>query len=161
MSIAPNKVVSVFYTLTDDQGNVIDSNKGQEQPLTYIHGAGMMIPGFEKSLAGVEAGQNIAFSVTPEEGYGLRSDENVFVISRSQHFKDSDDIQAGGMIAAEENGHQRHFVILSVEGDDITLDANHFLAGKTLNFDVDVVDVRDATEQELAHGHVHAGGHDH
>ena len=65
------------------------------------------------------------------------------------------------MIAAEENGHQRHFVILSVEGDEITLDANHFLAGKTLNFDVDVVEVRDATAQELDHGHVHAGGHDH
>ncbi|GAA5093586.1 FKBP-type peptidyl-prolyl cis-trans isomerase [Wohlfahrtiimonas larvae] len=161
MSIAPNKVVSVFYTLTDDAGNVIDSNKGQEQPLTYIQGVGMMIPGFEKALEGAAAGQQVAFSVAPEEGYGLRSEENVFTISKSQHFKDSDDIQVGGMIAAEENGHQRHFVILSVEGDDITLDANHFLAGKTLNFDVEIKEVRDATAQELDHGHVHAGGYDH
>jgi len=161
MSIAPNKVVSVFYTLTDDAGNVIDSNKGQEQALTYIQGVGMMIPGFEKALEGASAGQQVAFSVAPEDGYGVRSEENVFTISKSQHFKDSDDIQVGGMIAAEENGHQRHFVILSVEGDDITLDANHFLAGKTLNFDVEIKEVRDATAQELDHGHVHAGGHDH
>ncbi|MGL4673314.1 MAG: FKBP-type peptidyl-prolyl cis-trans isomerase, partial [Wohlfahrtiimonas sp.] len=74
MSIAPNKVVSVFYTLTDDAGTVIDSNKGQEQALTYIHGAGMMIPGFEKALEGATAGQQVAFSVAPEDGYGLRSE---------------------------------------------------------------------------------------
>lgn len=161
MIIAPNKVVSVFYTLTDDEGDVIDSNKGQEQALTYIQGVGMMIPGFEKALEGAKAGQQVAFSVTPEDGYGVRSEENVFTISRSEHFKGADEIQVGGMITAEEHGQQRHFVILSVEGDDITLDANHFLAGKTLNFDVDVTEVREATAQELDHGHVHADGHDH
>ncbi len=160
MIIEPNKVVSVFYTLTDDAGNVIDSNEGQE-PLMYIQGQGMMIPGFEKALEGAKAGQDIAFSVIPEEGYGVRNEENIITISRSQHFPDNNELQVGGVIIAEGNGQQQQLTIIKIEGDDVVLDANHFLAGKTLNFDVKIVEVRDATEQELSHGHVHADGHDH
>lgn len=160
MSIAQNKVVSVFYTLTDDSGKEIDSNVGKEA-LTYIHGHGMMIPGFEKALEGATKGQTLSFNVSPEEGYGPRFDENIITISRSQNFGENDDLQVGAMIVGQGNGEQRNFTIIKLEGDDVVLDGNHFLAGKTLNFDVTVDDVRDATAQELDHGHVHADGHDH
>lgn len=160
MPVAKDKVVGVIYTLTDDQGNVLDSNKGQEA-LEFIHGHGMMIPGFEKALEGATEGQTVAFSVTPEEGYGEANEDFVIEVPRTA-FPENEDIQVGWQVTGTTpDGHMQPFRVLEVSEEKIKLDGNHPLAGQNLNFEVEVVSLRDATEQELSHGHVHAAGHDH
>lgn len=160
MVIAQDVVVSLYYTLTDDEGTVIDSNR-DDTPLDYIHGHGMMIPGFEKALQGAKKDQEISFSVAPSDGYGEHNAEDIFDVPRSE-FNPTDDLQVGGYVdGTTEEGYHKRFVIVGVTDEHITLDGNHPLAGKKLNFDVEILNVREATPQEIEHKHVHAGGHDH
>ncbi len=160
MTVAKDKVVSVFYTLTDDQGNVLDSNVGQEA-LDFIQGHGMMIPGFEAALEGATAGQKLSFSVSPAEGYGESNEDFVIEVPRSA-FPEDEEVQVGWQVTGTTpDGQMQAFRVLEVVGDTIKLDANHPLAGQNLNFEVEVESLRDATEQELSHGHVHEHGHDH
>lgn len=160
MTVAKDKVVSVFYTLTDDQGNVLDSNVGQEA-LEFIQGHGMMIPGFETALEGATAGQKLSFSVSPAEGYGESNEDFVIEVPRSA-FPEDEEVQVGWQVTGTTpDGQMQAFRVLEVVGETIKLDANHPLAGQNLNFEVEVESLRDATEQELSHGHVHEHGHDH
>lgn len=160
MQIANDVVVSIEYTLTDDQGTVIDSSVGGE-PLTYLHGAGNIIPGLEGALEGKKVGDSFKVSVTPAEGYGEKDEGLLQVVPRGM-FQGVDQVEVGMQFHAQTDHGMQVITVAGVEGDNVTVDGNHPLAGQNLNFDVKVVDIRVATGEELEHGHVHgAGGHHH
>jgi FKBP-type peptidyl-prolyl cis-trans isomerase SlyD len=156
--IADNCVVSIHYTLTGDDGQVIDSSRDGE-PLVYLHGAHNIIRGLEQELTGKTAGASLHVTVAPEDGYGTYSPDAVHKVPRSA-FEGIDDIRAGMRFQTEGRHGIQVVMVTDVHGDEITIDANHPLAGKTLHFDVEVADVREATPEEIDHGHVHHG-HDH
>lgn len=159
MTISANKVVTLDYTLTDDKGSVLDQS--QNGQFAYLHGANNIIPGLENALTGKSEGDNLNVQVSPEQGYGVR-DESLSQVVNIDMFDSADDLEIGMQFQAQAaDGNGMVITITNIDGEDITIDANHPLAGVTLNFDVTVVNVRDATEQELTHRHVHAGGHDH
>lgn len=160
MQIAQNSVAAFHYTLTDDDGQVIDSSQGRE-PLAYLHGKGNIVLGLEKQMEGREVGAKFVADVAPEEGYGARQEELMQQVPRAA-FQGVDDIQPG--MQFQGNGPQGpiNVTVSKIENDVVFIDANHPLAGKTLHFTIEVTDVRDATAEELEHGHVHgAGGHHH
>ena len=161
MQIAANKAVSIDYTLTNEGGGVIDSSVGGA-PLVYLHGAGNIIVGLEKALEGKQAGDELEVTIEPEDAYGDYSVELVAVLNRAM-FEGVDELEVGMQFhASAPNGGMQIVTIRDIEGDDVTVDGNHPLAGQRLNFKVKVVEVRDANAEELAHGHVHgAGGHHH
>lgn len=161
MLIAANKAVSIDYTLTNDAGEVIDSSAGGA-PLVYLHGAGNIIGGLEKALVGKTVGDELSVSVEPEEAYGEYSAELVAVLNRSM-FEGVDELAVGMQFHASGPGGGMQIVtIRDIEGEDVTVDGNHPLAGQRLNFQVKVVAVRDASAEEVAHGHIHGeGGHHH
>lgn len=161
MLIARNKVVRFDYTLTNDANDVLDSSKGGE-PLTYLHGAGNIIPGLESALEGKRAGESLNVRVAPAEAYGERDDRMVQSVPREM-FEDSNEIQAGMQFhSSDPEGNVTVVTVVSVDAEHITVDANHPLAGVPLNFAVTIVEVRDPSPEELAHGHVHGpGGHHH
>lgn len=158
MNIQEKSVVSIHYKLTDDKGQVIDQS--QDQPLSYIHGVGSLIPGLEKELLGKTSGDKIQVSVSPEEGYGPHVPQLIQKLPRDT-FQGVEKIEVGMEFqASNENGETMVVHVEEVSDDEITINGNHPLAGMTLNFDVEVMDVREATAEELDHGHVH-GEHDH
>ena len=160
MQIGKNKVAVIDYTLTDDKNTILDSSSDGE-PLSYIHGSGNLIPGLEKALVGKVPGDTIKVSIAPKDGYGMRDDALLQVIP-SNKFEAPEKIQAGMQFHTQDDNGTQVVTVVSIEGDKITIDGNHPLAGMTLNFDVKIVDVRDATAEELSHGHVHGpGGHHH
>lgn len=160
MQAGENTVVLIHYTLTSDGGETLDSSEGRE-PLGYLHGFGNIIPGLENALSGKQAGDKLKVTIAPEDAYGVREDALVQVVPRSA-FGDAPDLEVGMQFQARTPEGIRVVTIVDVAGDDITLDGNHPLAGETLHFDVEVVEVRAATDEELAHGHVHGeGGHHH
>jgi FKBP-type peptidyl-prolyl cis-trans isomerase SlyD len=152
--IGDNCVVSIHYTLTDDEGTVLDSSRDSE-PMNYLHGAGNIIPGLEDELTGKSIGASFKVSVAPEDAYGVLDEELIQVVPRGA-FEGTEDIQPGMQFHAEgPHGGVQVITVTVVEGDDITIDANHPLAGKTLHFDVSIEGIRAATEEEIDHGHVH------
>lgn len=160
MKIAEQKVVSIHYTLTDESGTVLDSSSGGD-PLAYLHGFGNIVPGLENALSGKAQGEKMKVTVAPEDGYGARDDRLVQEVPKSA-FQGVPDVAPGMQFQAQGPQGARLVVVTAVAGDTVTVDANHPLAGQTLHFDVEVAEVRDATEEELEHGHVHgAGGHHH
>jgi FKBP-type peptidyl-prolyl cis-trans isomerase SlyD len=160
MNIAKDKVVSIDYTLTDNGGQVLDSSQGKE-PLNYLHGAGNIIPGLEQALDGKTQGDQVNVSVPPEQAYGPRDERMVQAVPRTA-FQGVQDIRPGMQFQAQTNAGARTVTVVGVQGDQVMIDANHPLAGQTLNFDVNVRGVRDATPEELTHGHAHGpGGHQH
>ena len=161
MQIAANKAVSIDYTLTNDAGEVIDSSAGGA-PLVYLHGAGNIIVGLEKALEGKQAGDELSVAIEPGEAYGEYSAELVATLNRSM-FEGVDELEVGMQFhASAPDGQMQIVTIRDVDGDDVTVDGNHPLAGQRLNFQVKVVNVRDAHAEELAHGHIHGeGGHHH
>jgi FKBP-type peptidyl-prolyl cis-trans isomerase SlyD len=161
MLIAHNKVVRFDYTLTNDANDVLDSSEGGE-PLTYLHGAGNIIPGLESALEGKRAGDSLNVRVAPAEAYGERDDRMVQNVPREM-FEDSNEIQTGMQFhSSDPEGNVTVVTVVGMDAEHITVDANHPLAGVPLNFAVTIVEVRDASPEELAHGHVHGpGGHHH
>jgi len=160
MQIAANTVVTINYTLTDDQGQVIDTSEGRD-PLAYLQGASNIIPGLENALEGKSTGDNIKVSISPEEGYGERDDQLVQEVPRNL-FENADKVEKGMQFQAQSEAGPQLVTVMEVGDETVTIDANHPLAGATLNFDVEVVDVREATAEETEHGHVHEpGGHEH
>ncbi|MEJ2632121.1 MAG: peptidylprolyl isomerase [Acidihalobacter sp.] len=152
MQICNDAVVTIDYTLTNDAGEVIDSSSGGE-PLAYLHGAGNIIPGLEAALEGKSSGENL--QVHDHEGL-------IQVIDRSM-FQGVDELAVDMEFHAQANDGSMQVVrIAAIEGDEVTIDGNHPLAGVPLNFDVTVVEVRAANAEELEHGHVHGpDGHEH
>lgn len=160
MQISNNSVVAFHYTLTDDNGNVIDSSEGRE-PLTYLQGSGQIVPGLEKQMEGHQAGDKFNADVAPEEGYGPRHDELMQEVPK-QAFQGVEDIQPGMQFQGSGPQGQLTVTVVKVEGDTVFIDGNHPLAGQTLHFAIDVTSVREATAEEVEHGHVHGeGGHHH
>jgi len=160
MQIADKKVVRIDYTLKNATGEVLDSSDGQE-PLSYLHGAQQIVPGLERALAGMTAGQSKDVVVSPEDGYGLPDPEGVFGVPRGAFPEDAQLEPGQSFIGEDDQGQAVPVRVVEVREDMIVVDANHPLAGETLYFHVDVREVRDATDEELQHGHSHDGGHDH
>ena len=160
MEITADRVVTIHYTLKDDAGVVLDSSAGGE-PLAYIQGHGNLVPGLEKALEGKQDGHTLAVSVAPADGYGVR-DETLIQRVPKRSLQGSGEIKKGMQFQARAADGMRLFTVTAVMGDMVTLDGNHPLADQTLHFDVEIVEVRAATTEELEHGHVHgAGGHHH
>ncbi|WP_353982238.1 peptidylprolyl isomerase [Salinicola endophyticus] len=160
MQIAQNSVVAFHYTLTNDAGEVLDSSEGRD-PLTYLHGAGNIIPGLEKQLEGRANGDKLTVAVEPSEGYGEVQPALVQEVPRDA-FQGVEEVQPGMQFQAQTQEGPLMVTVTKVEGDTVTVDGNHPLAGEKLNFDVEITEVREATEDEVSHGHVHGeGGHEH
>jgi FKBP-type peptidyl-prolyl cis-trans isomerase SlyD len=159
MQVAAHKVVTIEYTLKNDAGEVLDTSDGDE-PLAYIHGMGNIVPGLEKALDGKASGDTIDVTVPPEEGYGAHDEE--LVMNLPVRKLPDKNPKAGAHYRVQTPEGPRVIAVKSVKGDYAIVDANHPLAGVTLHFHVKVVGVRDATDEERQHGHVHgAGGHHH
>ena len=153
MTIAKDKVAVIDYTLTDDEGNTIDQSKNGE--FAYLHGASNIIPGLEKALEGKTGGYETKVTVAPAEGYGELDPDAIQKIPRNM-FPEDMDIQPGMQFQAQSpEGAMMVLTVVETEGDTVVADSNHALAGKTLHFDVKVISVRDASAEELEHGHVH------
>lgn len=148
-SVAQNKVVRFSYTLTDEDGQNID--KGS---LSYLHGHRNILPGVERELAGMKVGEQKKFQLSPEEGYG-EYDESLLQLVPRTAFPPDVDIQIGMFFEARTAEGVVTFYVRETQGDMVLLDANHPLAGKNLNFDVTIESIREATEEEIAHGHAH------
>lgn len=158
MSIGQDSVVTIHYTLKDDTGEVLDSSR-EGDPIAYLHGHGNLVPGLERELEGKNTGDKVVVTVTPADGYG-EFDQNLIQQVPRRALQGIKNIKVGLRLHAQTPQGPRAVTITRLVGDMVTIDANHPLAGKNLNFDVEITDVRAATEEELAHGHVH-GEHGH
>lgn len=156
MEISAGKVVSIHYTLTNTSGEVLDSSEGKA-PLAFLQGKGHIIKGLENALNGKTSGEKLNVSVPPEEGYGVRNDQLIQKVSKSA-FQGVDEVKPGMQFQAQTPQGMQLIFVKAVDGEEVTVDLNHPLAGETLNFDVEISEVRDATEEEEKHGHVHAAG---
>ena len=160
MKIDNEKAVTINYKLTDNDGYVID--ECNDNSFVFLFGANNVIPGLEKALHGKSKGDELSVTVKPEDGYGERHENRLQTVPRDM-FPDDAKIEAGVEFHAEgSEGEQITFMITSIEGEFVHIDGNHPLAGVDLNFDVSVMDVRDAQAEEIEHGHVHGpDGHQH
>jgi len=156
MQITKDKVASIHYTLRDGDGNILDTSSGRE-PLTYLQGAGNLILGMEEGLEGKARGDKFILKISPDKGYGVKDDTLVQKVPRSAF--GTQKIEKGMQFQTN----QGQVVTVTETGlENITVDANHPLAGVELHFDVEITEVRNATPEEISHGHVHgAGGHHH
>ena len=160
MQIEDKRVVTLAYILKDNDDNIIDQS--DDGSFCYLHGASNIIPGLESALAGKLSGDELSVSIPPEEAYGVREDEKIQNVSREM-FPPEQEIEPGMQFHAQSpDGNTLVVTIAKVEEESVVVDGNHPLAGVHLNFDVRIMDVREATSEELDHGHVHGpGGHQH
>ena len=161
MKIEKGRVVRMHYTLRDERGTTIESSQGRE-PMSYLHGYGHIIPGLERALDGSRAGLETTVTIAPQDAYGEKDPQAVIRAPR-EDFPDGLTLEPGVEVQAETPDGPITFTVVSVESDEAVLDANHPLAGRTLTFDVEVLEVREATADEIAHGHAHGAGgaHEH
>lgn len=160
MQITQNVVATVDYTLKDEEGELIDQSK--DGSFAYLHGANNIIKGLEAALEGKQAGDSLQVEIQPEDAYGDVKPEAIGVVSREM-FPEGTELEVGMSFHAEsESGQPMEVMITAIDGDEIVIDSNHPLAGEVLFFDINVVDVREASQEEIEHGHVHGlGGHHH
>ncbi len=160
MDIAKNTVVSFDFILKNNDGQVLDSSE-KDGPLVYLHGVGQLVPGLENELEGKKIGDRFDVSLAPKDAYGEKNDELIQKVPKSE-FQSPTDLQVGMQFEVPAQGGNVLLTITAIEGDMVEVDGNHPLAGETLNFNITVTEVRAASEEEIAHGHVHGpGGHDH
>jgi FKBP-type peptidyl-prolyl cis-trans isomerase SlyD len=160
MQAEKNKVVTFHYLLTDDSGAEVDSSHGRE-PLAILFGHGAIISGLENAIAGHVAGDRFDVVVPPEEAYGARREDYTQRVPK-KYFRDADHLVPGMRTVLRTDDGHRSVTVIKVGSSVVDVDLNHPMAGKTLNFAIELVDVRDATAEELEHGHVHGpGGHHH
>jgi len=150
MQVAKDKVVSFEFKVTDENGQLLDSSEGQGA-FPYIHGNGYLIPGLEAAMEGKSPQDNFSVSVAPSQGYGEREAEKVQIIPREKF--EGLDLEIGMKLEARYPNDTVIMTVTAIDDTNVTLDGNHPLAGKTMSFDVTIVDVRDATPEELQHGH--------
>ena len=159
MKIEKDLVASFDYTLKDEDGSVLDTSDGGE-PLSYLHGAGNIISGLENKLLGREAGDTFLATIEPKDAYGVYTDDLVFSVTKDK-FDDPGEVEEGLHFQAEISGDLRLCTVSKIDGENVEVNANHPLASMTLHFEVSVRDVREATAEEIEHGHVHNGNHHH
>ncbi len=155
MQITDKTAVSIHYTLTNQNGEQLDSSRGEE-PLVYLHGSGNIIAGLEAALGGKLAGDTFSVTIPADQAYGEVDAEMVQVVSKKMF--DGMDIEIGMQFHADVSHGPGIITIVEINGDDVTIDGNHPLAGEELTFEVEVIDVRPASDDEMAHGHVHGAG---
>ncbi|MCQ8118345.1 FKBP-type peptidyl-prolyl cis-trans isomerase [Methylomonas rosea] len=155
MQITDKTAVTIHYTLTNQDGEQLDSSRGEE-PLLYLHGAGNIISGLEAALAGKQAGDKFNVTIAADQAYGEVSEEMIQVVSKKMF--DGMDIDIGMQFHADVSHGPGIITIVEIDGDDVTIDGNHPLAGEDLTFDVEIIAVRPATADEMAHGHIHGAG---
>ncbi|WP_052368264.1 FKBP-type peptidyl-prolyl cis-trans isomerase [Algiphilus aromaticivorans] len=153
VQITAKTVAEFHYTLTNTNNEVIDSSRDRE-PMRYLHGANTIVSGLEQEMEGKKPGDKFQVEVTPENGYGERVDQLVQNVPRSA-FEGIDEVAPGMRFRAETQNGPVTVTVTEVGDEEVTVDGNHPLAGETLNFDVEVVDVREASEDEVEHGHPH------
>lgn len=160
MQIGDQKVVTLHYILTDSEGRLID--KSDDGSFAYLHGASNIIPGLEDALAGRSTGDEVTVAVAPEDGYGARNDAMLQQVPKSM-FEDGSQIAVGSQFQAQgPNGEMLVVTVVEIEDEHVVVDGNHPLAGVDLHFSVTIVDVRDASTEEIEHGHAHGPeGHHH
>jgi FKBP-type peptidyl-prolyl cis-trans isomerase SlyD len=159
MKIAENKAVSIEFTLKDDKGEVIETSVGKD-PLWYLAGVGVLVPGLEKALEGKDVGETVDVTLAPADAYGERDDKEIRKVPLRKI--KAPRVQAGGRYQMQADDGLRVVVVKSVSGDYALVDGNHPLAGQTLHFICKVLEVRDATDEEREHGHIHGpAGHGH
>lgn len=160
MNVQDQKVVDFHYTLTNEQGETVESSRERE-PMSYLHGAGNIIPGLEKAMEGRSAGDRFEVTVPPEEAYGERREANVQRIPL-KHLGKMPKPRPGQILGLQTRQGPMQVTVLKVGRFNVDVDANHPLAGQSLTFDVEIIGVRDASEEETSHGHAHGpGGHHH
>ncbi len=159
MQISDKMAVTIHYILTNGAGEQLDSSRGEE-PMVYLHGQGQIIPGLESALIGKSAADKFKVTIAPEDPYGEKSDDMLQTVPLSM-FEGIDNVEEGMQFHADASGGVNVVTVTKVDGDDVTIDGNHPLAGEALTFDVEVMDVRQATEDELSHQHVHGEGCNH
>ena len=158
MQIEPNSVVTLHYTLKDNEGNVIDQS--DDDSFLYLHGAMNIVPGLENALTGKSAGDEFSVTVSPEEGYGHKDPQRIQEVHKEM-FQDAGEIAVGLQFHAQSpDGNAVVVTVIEIKDDVVVIDGNHALAGVDLNFSVKVIEVREASEEEVSHGHVH-GPHGH
>ncbi len=161
MTIQENKVVSFHYTLTGENGDTLDSSRERGEPMMYLHGGNNIIPGLENAMAGRKAGDEFSVTVPPEEAYGERREDNIQRIPIKRLGKIGKP-RPGQILNLQTNKGPAQVTVVKVGRFNLDVDANHPLAGQSLNFEVEIVSVRDSTEEELSHRHAHGpGGHSH
>jgi FKBP-type peptidyl-prolyl cis-trans isomerase SlyD len=161
MAWESNKVVTITYTVKDDEGAIVDETT-KDQPFSFISGQNQILPTLEENISKMLIGGTQKVVLSPEKAYGQFNEESIRLVKRTD-FPEEMKIEEGQRLMAD-TGEGRHlpFIIKEIKGDEITIDFNHPLAGKTLEFQVELIDVRDATDEELTHGHSHGpGGHQH
>ncbi|CAA0124532.1 FKBP-type peptidyl-prolyl cis-trans isomerase SlyD [BD1-7 clade bacterium] len=155
LPIANDHVVSIHYTLTNVDGEVLDSSEGSD-PLQYLHGAGNIIPGLENALVGKQVGEKVDVTVKPEDAYGESMEEMIQEVPREM-FQGVDEIEVGMMFQTQSpDGQAQMVTVAAVNDETVTIDANHPLAGQTITFAVEIAEVRESSEEERSHGHVHS-----
>lgn len=159
-AIAKDSVVLIHYTLKNNQGEVLDSSSGSD-PLAYLHGHGNIIPGLESQLVGKNVGDKLSTKIAPADGYGEHDAQMIQQVPK-EAFQGAPEITVGMQFQAEGPDGAQMVTVTAVEAETVTVDGNHPLAGQDLNFDVEIMEIREASAEELSHGHVHGpGGHDH
>ncbi len=153
MHVQENTVVKFDYTLKDEAGEVLDTSEGRE-PLAYLHGVGQIVPGLEQAMAGLNPGDEKQVTVEPDQAYGERNDQLIQPVPRDR-FQGVEQIEPGMQFTAQTEAGPRRVTVTDVGDEQVTIDANHPLAGRTLHFDVAIVDVREATDEELEQGNAH------
>ncbi len=157
------KVIGFHYTLKDGSGNLIDSSENKD-PLYFLEGTGQIIPGLEKELVGMNPGDKADVSVKSDDAYGQRQDNLVIQVEKAQFPENGASLKVGDLFQLSEDPHSPPFEVRAIEGEKVTMDGNHPLAGVDLFFNVELVNTREATAEELSHGHAHGPdghGHDH
>lgn len=159
--IKENSVVTMHYELKDAEGEVLDSSKGQE-PLVYLHGAGNIIPGLEEALIGKTVGDNVDAVIAPEKGYGMPVEALVQTVPKEAFGEEVSKVEVGMRFQAETEQGPVPVVVTAMDDANVTVDGNHPLAGKELHFNVSIAEIREASAEEVEHGHAHGpGGHQH
>jgi len=159
MQVADKKAVSISYTLKDDAEKVLDTSEGRP-PLVYLHGTGSIVPGLEKALEGKQSGDEVHVDLSAADAYGHRDENKIRKVPLRK--LPAGKVTVGTRYRVQTDGGPVSALVTAIQGDYATIDANHPLADMNLHFDVKVVDVRDATPDELAHGHAHGpDGHNH
>ena len=161
MNISTNTVVSFHYTLADESGNIVEDSHKDGTPSVYLHGSNNILPGLESALAGRAVGENIKVTLEPYAAYGLRNANKIERIP-AKYLKHEGKLKPGKLVRIDSNQGMKTATVVKVGKFSVDVDMNHPLAGQAISFDIDIVDIREASAEEISHGHAHGpGGHQH